>query len=322
MSPRLLGVVLVLVSACSFGSGALFAKPVYAAGLDWLTVLAWRFLVGATLSWAWVLASAARRAALRALPPSQVAAGIALGLLYVGNSATYYAGIETVDVSLAALIVYIYPAIVAVLALFIGRRLGGLRAWGSLGLALAGVILAVGGIDPTDRPPLIGLVQIAASPLIYSAWIVLAARLTGERRDATGGESVAGAEAAPAAAIMITATGVAYWVGAVLVGRPTMAVAIPTQAWPPLLGIGAIASFLAIQTFTAGARRIGAAQAALLSTIEPLWTVALAWLLLGESLTIVQAAGGTLILAGVVLSQVSPELLGPRLRPLVRVADE
>jgi drug/metabolite transporter (DMT)-like permease len=168
----------------------------------------------------------------------------------------------------------------------------------------------------------VGLVQVLASPIIYAVWIVLAARLTGERRDATGHDSVAGAKAAPAAAIMITATGVAYWAGALVVGRPTLAVPIPTEAWPPLLGIGAIASFLAIQTFTEGARRIGAAQAALLSTIEPLWTIALAGLFLGESLTAVQAIGGALILAGVLLSQAPPDLLGPRLRPLVRVADE
>ncbi|HEU4674155.1 MAG TPA: DMT family transporter, partial [Candidatus Limnocylindrales bacterium] len=311
MSPRLLGVLLVLVSACSFGSGALFAKPVYAAGVDWLTVLAWRFLVGATLSWAWVLSSGSRRAGLRALPRRQVLAGVALGLLYVGNSATYYAGIETVPVSLAALIVYVYPALVAVLALFVGRRLGGGRAWAALGLAIAGVVLSVGGIDPAAEPPIVGLVQVIASPIIYSVWIVLAARLTGERRDATGHESVAGAEAAPAAAIMITATGLAYWIGSFVVGRPALSVPIPAEAWPPLLGIGAIASFLAIQTFTEGARRIGAAQAALLSTIEPLWTIALAGLLLGESLTAVQAVGGALILAGVVLSQASPDLLGP-----------
>jgi drug/metabolite transporter (DMT)-like permease len=89
-----------------------------------------------------------------------------------------------------------------------------------------------------------------------------------------------------------------------------------------LIAIGAIATFLAIQAFTAGARRIGAAQAALLSTIEPLWTIALAGLLLGESLTPIQAVGGALILAGVLLSQATPELLRRRVRPTFRVADE
>ena len=80
-----------------------------------------------------------------------------LGVLYTGNSGTYYAGLETVPVSLAALIVYIYPAVVAVLSLRYGRRLEGRRAWFALGLALVGVALALGGIPDDALPPISGL---------------------------------------------------------------------------------------------------------------------------------------------------------------------
>ena len=61
-------------------------------------------------------------------------------------------------------------------------------------------------------------------------------------------------------------------------------------AWFGLIGIGVISTFVAVQGFYAGARRIGAAQAALVSTIEPIYTVALAALLLGERLQPVQLA--------------------------------
>ena len=44
---RATGIALVLVSAAAFGSGSLFAQPVYAAGVDWLALSAWRFLFGA-----------------------------------------------------------------------------------------------------------------------------------------------------------------------------------------------------------------------------------------------------------------------------------
>jgi drug/metabolite transporter (DMT)-like permease len=40
---------------------------------------------------------------------------LALGVFYVGNSSTYFAALVTVPASLAALIVYLYPALVAVL---------------------------------------------------------------------------------------------------------------------------------------------------------------------------------------------------------------
>ena len=49
------------------------------------------------------------------------------------------------------------------------------------------------------------------------------------------------------------------------------------DAWPGTWPSGFVASFLAIQTFYAGARRIGAAQAALTATVEPLIIVVLAW---------------------------------------------
>ena len=151
------GIVLTVISAFGFGSGALFAKPVYATGVDWFTLMTWRFSVGAALSWAWVASTPRGRAAVRALDRRAIAVSVALGILYTGNSSTYFAGLETVSASLAALIVYLYPAIVAVLSLRIGRRLEGRRAWGALGLALVGVVLAIGAIDAAHLPPTSGL---------------------------------------------------------------------------------------------------------------------------------------------------------------------
>ncbi|MEK6719716.1 MAG: DMT family transporter [Chloroflexota bacterium] len=314
------GFLLVVVSAAAFGSGALFAKPVYAAGVDWHTLSAWRFGIGAVLSWAWVLVRARGIGSLRSWSRRRVVITLALGLLYVGNSGTYFAGLETVPASLAALIVYIYPAIVAVLALRFGRRLEGRRAWAALGLALAGVTLTVGAIDQRTAPPLAGLALIAASPVIYAVWIVLAARLSGERRVAAASEGARGADAAVVTALMTSATAVAYWASALAVGRPVLPAEIPAAAWPGLLGVGAVSTFVAIQAFYAGAQRVGAARAALVSTIEPVYTIGLAALLLGEVLGPVQMVGGALILAGVVLSQATPGAIGTRLR--VRIADE
>ena len=99
---------------------------------------------------------AGRQAALRALPRRTLLASIGLGAFYVTNTATYYAAITTVDLSLAALIVYIYPPVVATLALLFGRPLEGRRAWTALGMAVLGVALAVGGIDPAAQPPTAG----------------------------------------------------------------------------------------------------------------------------------------------------------------------
>src|SRR3990170_6660592 len=318
-SRLVLGILLTVVSAFAFGSGALFAKPVYAAGVGWHVLMAWRFLIGAIFAWGWVALSPGARRGLRRMDRRAVVVAIALGVLYTGNSSTYFAGLETVSASLAALIVYIYPALVAVLSLRIGRRLEGRRAWGALALALAGVALAVGNIDPTAVPPTTGLLLMVASPVIYAVWIVLSARLAGERRSGVGHGGRGSVDPTVAGAVMISATATAFWVSALVVGRPVLPGQIPPDAWGGMAGVGIVSTFIAIQAFYAGAHRIGAARASLVSTVEPIWTIALAGILFGERLTPLQLVGGALILAGVVIAQTGPA----RFRASkLRIADE
>jgi drug/metabolite transporter (DMT)-like permease len=313
-------VVLTVVSAFAFGSGALFAKPVYAAGVGWHVLMAWRFGIGAVLAWLWVLVDAQRRASVRRMPRRAVAIALALGVLYTGNSSTYFAGLETVSASLAALIVYVYPALVAVISLQVGQPLRGRRAWIALGLAIAGVALAVGSPSATAAPPPVtGLLLMLASPVIYSVWIVLAARLSGEDRTDVGRDSGAGVDPIAAGAIMLTATAATFWVTAIGFGRPVLPAQIPQAAWFGIAGVGLVSTFIAVQAFYAGAHRIGAARAALVSTVEPIWTIALAGLLFGESLTPLQLVGGAAILGGVVLSQTGGQ---PSSASELRIADE
>ena len=299
----LFGVAMVVMSAIAFGSGGLFARPAYAAGIDWLTLMAWRFAIAGALGWALVLLSPSARRDLRRIRRPSVLVAIGLGIVYIGNTATYYAGITTTPLSLAALIVSIYPPVVAVLALRLGRPLEGRRAWTALAIAVAGVALAVGGIDTSVMPPIPGLLAVIAAPLIYAVWIILAARSAGERREHTGADSEGASNALVAGAIMLSATGAAYWIACLGIGHPVLPADIPPDAWPGILGVAVVAGFLATQGFYAGAKHVGAAQASLISTVEPLWTILAAGILLGERLTPVQWVGGALILAGVLLSQ-------------------
>jgi drug/metabolite transporter (DMT)-like permease len=304
------GIGLVVVSSAGYGSGSVLAAPIYATGLDWLTLVEWRFLIGAALGWIWVLVSRERRGALARMPRRQLGVALALGALFTGNAGTYYAGLETVPAALAGVLVYTYPVIVAVLSLRFATRLPGRRPWIALVLAVVGSVLALGGIDLDAAPPVSGLLLIWASALIYSVWIILSARLSGERRDRLGSDAPEAAEpagdAAVTTAVMMSATAAVYAVAGALVGRPLDPRTVPAEAWPLLLAVGLVASFLAIQAFYAGARRIGAAKAALISTVEPPIIVVLAFLFLGQTLAPIQLAGAALILIAVIVAQTSP----------------
>ena len=106
---------------------------------------------------------------------------------------------------------------------------------------------------------------------------------------------------------------------------------IPPDAWPGIIGVALVAGFVPVQAFYAGAQRIGAAQASLVSTIEPLWTIVAAGVIYGERLEPIQLVGGALILAGVLLSQTGrPRRRGERRptdepllpQPVVRLAED
>jgi len=308
------GIGLVVISAAGYGSGSVLAAPIYATGIDWLTLVEWRFLIGASLGWLWVLSSAERRGALARMSRRQLGVALALGALFTGNAGTYYAGLETVPAALAGVLVYTYPVIVAVLSLWFATRLPGRRPWVALALAVAGSVLALGGIDVRTAPPVSGLILVWASALIYSVWIILSARLSGERRDRLGSDAPEAAEpagnAAVTTAVMMSATAVVYAVAGLVVGRPLDPARVPAPAWPLLVAVGFVASFLAIQTFYAGARRIGAAKAALVATVEPPIIVVLAWLALGQTLAPIQLTGAALIVIAVIVAQTSPRPRG------------
>ena len=171
----------------------------------------------------------------------------------------------------------------AVLALRLGRPLEGRRAWGALGIAVLGVVLALGGIPAgADIPPQ-GLLLTLASPVFYSIWIILAARVSGERSDRVGTEADDGAAVSAIGAIMLTSTAVVYWIVALGIGHPVLPATIPSEAWPGIVGVAIVAGFIPVQAFYAGAQRIGAAQASLVSTIEPLWTIAAAGVIYGRA---------------------------------------
>lgn len=313
-SAQTLGVLLVVVSACGFGSGALFVQPLYDLGMDPQVVLYWRFATAALLAWAYVLMGPRARASLRALPRRRVAVLVVLGAMYVGNSFGFYASLLVVPITLSSIITYIYPALVAVLATRLVRRLEGRRAWLALGISLAGVGLALGGVPDGDLPPAWGLGLAVASPVIYAAWIVLQSRVAGDRprrRDAApidvppadAQPPVQVPDPAPATAVMTASTAAVFALLVLATGGSVSPLDVPAAAWPPLLAIGLVAGAVAMAAFYAGVRRIGGARAALVSTVEPVYTIVMAMLLFGERLAPIQVLGGSLVIGAVILAE-------------------
>ena len=304
---RVVGIALGAISGVAYGTGPLFAKSVYGAGLDWMALLAWRFFFAMVVSWLWLAAQPRARAELRHLDRRTTGRLLFTGATFVLTASVYYFAVERIPTSLEALLMYAYPAVVAVLSMRLGYPFRGKLAWGSLAVVLVGAILTIGGIEAgVDR---LGIAIGALSPLAYAAYIILAAWMAGERPGQTADmrSKGRGAEVSPpvAGAVMMTGTWLTMFVIAAAAREPLVPTEVPMQAWPGLFGIGLFAAAIAIQAFYASVARIGAAQASLMATVEPLVVIALGVTFLGEMLTGLQILGALIVLIGVLLAQTS-----------------
>ena len=71
--------------------------------------------------------------------------------------------------------------------------------------------------------------------------------------------------------------------------------------WGWLAGIAVVSTVAAVSLFFAGLKRVGPTTASILSTVEPVVTVVLAFLVFGELLGVLQLVGGALVIAAVLV---------------------
>jgi len=75
--------------------------------------------------------------------------------------------------------------------------------------------------------------------------------------------------------------------------------------WWLLGAIVLVPTFAAIVLYLEGIRGLGPSQAAVVSTLEPLFTIVLAWAVLGQTLDVWQMFGAACVLGGVVWAELS-----------------
>lgn len=288
---RMIGVLMVVGSAMAFGAMAIMARIAYADGVDTPTLLALRFTLAGG-----VLAVLARLRGVD-LPRGRELAAVAMlgGIGYGAQAGTFFTALTLAPAGIVALLLYLHPALVAVLAaLFVHERMTPQKLV-ALAIALGGMTLTVApalsaGAQAFPRLPL-GIALGLAAAGIYAVYIVAGTRLTAR---------------VPALALATIVTASAALVFIVVCIFTGANLPRSTAGWLAVAGIALVSTVAAITLFFAGLARIGPTQASTLSTIEPVVTVGLAALLLDERIAPIQLAGGALILAAVILLARAP----------------
>jgi drug/metabolite transporter (DMT)-like permease len=307
-----MGPALCLLSAACFGATAIFGKLAYQAGVTPSALLLIRFTLAAALLTGLLVLRPGLRT--RPVPPSPrpgppgvpgrlVLTGLGLGAVGFATQATlYFSALERIDASLVVLVLYTYPLLVTVAAALLGRdRLTRGRA-GAVVLASCGtlvVLLGQGGL----RFDGIGVALAFGSAVTYTSYILVADTVVHRLSPVL------------LSALVMTGASLALATQAVLTGG--LSLGFGPDGWFWVGCITVVSTVVAMLAFFAGLRRTGPSTAAILSTLEPVVTTALAALTLDEFLTPVQLAGALVVLSSAAVLQ-----LRPRRRPQVSPREE
>jgi drug/metabolite transporter (DMT)-like permease len=273
---RLLGIALALTSAACFGVMPVLAKVVYDDGADPIGVLAVRFALAAVVLLGLAAARGERLPRGRTLG-TLVALG---GVGYVGMSLCYFFALERISAGLTSLLLYFYPALVVVLGALLLRDRPRPLALVAVAVATLGTALTIG---PVQGGQTTGIVLGLGSALIYATYILISSRV----HDVGPFAMSATVLLAGAAVLGVLA----------LATRPQL----PDQpvAWLALAGVALIGGVLAVTTFFAALALLGPSDTSVVSTVEPVVSVTVAALVLGERLGPVQVGGGVVVLLAV-----------------------
>jgi drug/metabolite transporter (DMT)-like permease len=299
----LAGTVFCLASAATFGAMGVFGKLAYDEGATVGTLLATRFVLAAALFWLFTACAGATRD-LRTISRRDVGIAIALGAVgYGAQAGGYFAALERLDASLLSLLVYTYPVMVTVAAVGLGRERANRRTAAALMLASTGLVLVLAGAAGGALDPLGTALGLAAA-VVYTAYILIS-----EGVAARIGALTLSTLVCTGAAMTLTLAAIAGG------GLDPGAVSAAGFGW---LGALALVSTVgAVGLFFAGLRRVGPAAASILSTLEPLVTVVLAFIVFGESLGPAQLAGGALVLAAVLVVRAPVRIVVGRSTPVL-----
>ncbi|MBB5020065.1 drug/metabolite transporter (DMT)-like permease [Chitinivorax tropicus] len=278
-SPRLVGTLFILLSALAFGVLPLFTHYIYAAGADTRTVLILRFSIAGAVMVGVMLARN------ETWPRGRALLGlIAMGAIgYAGQSFCYFTALHYASAGLVALLLYLYPILVTLLAVILLKDKMTRPKLIALALASAGLVMTIG---PALDGSLLGIGLGLLAAIIYSLYVIAGSRLT-----------VGASPMASATVIMLSAA--TTFSLSMVNGEP----AWPTGmvGWSAMVMLALISTVVAIVTFFAGLTRLGPSESSMLSTFEPVVSVAGAAWLLGDQMSIWQWFGGGLILASALL---------------------
>jgi drug/metabolite transporter (DMT)-like permease len=284
-----IGIALVLLASVGFSVRGILVKLAYPYGVDAVTLMALRMLFSlpffVLMGW------------LAGPPPQPIGRAdwvmlLALGFIgYYLSSLLSFLGLLYVPASLERLLLYLTPTLVVLLSALVLRQAVQRRHVVALAMTYSGIVLVMGNsfaVTGEPQPLAIGSVLVFCSALTYAVYLIASGTVIPRI-----GSMRFTAYASGTACLFV----IAHFA----LVRDLQALDLPLPVYAYGVAMAVVSTVLPTWMMAEGIGRIGANRASIVSSIGPVSTIVLAFLVLGEAITPVQLGGAGLVLAGVVV---------------------
>lgn len=282
------GVMFALLAAVGFSAKAILVKLSYLDHVDAVTLLALRMVFSVPVFIGVALWARSRHA--EPLTRHEWMLVLVLGLIgYYLSSFLDFLGLQYISAGLERLILFLYPTMTVILTAVLYKRAIGRTVLLAMLLSYAGIALVFAhdaGIG--QHGVLLGSALVFASTLSYSTYLVGA------------GHAIAriGATRFTAYAMIVASAATLLQFG---LTRPLAALDLPLRVYELAIAMAIFSTVLPVFLLSYAIRRIGSGSASLIGSIGPVSTIYLAYVFLHEHISLLQIAGSTLVLAGVIV---------------------
>ena len=282
-----LGLLWGFLSPVFLGIVPILAKVAYAAGVNVMTVVAFRTIIAAAFLWTGMLLF--KRQLIRSSIPAIVGSMIAGAINGIG-SIFFYTSLTRIDASLGQLVNISYLVFVTVLLRLAGQKIS-LLTIARTGLTIGAIyLLTRGGAGTADW---LGVGMMLFAAITYAIQLVLSQRIMLD---------------IPAPTMTLYAiTSMAIVVTVAWFFVPVDLIQVSTNGWRAI-GLMALVTALSRLTLFLGVKAMGSIQTALLGVFEVVVTIAIAAVFLGERLTWLQWIGAAVLLVSIFMVRFEKEV--------------
>lgn len=292
------GLLFAVSSALAFGSSGPFAKALMESGWSPTAAVTARLAGGAVMMAAF--ASVVRPGWLpEALGHAKTVVGYGL-IPIAGAQLCYYNAVAHLSVGVALLLKYTAPILVVGWVWATTRRRPSVMTFGGVAVAIAGIILVLD-VFSGAHINLIGVSWGLAAAVCAACYFMMS------NKASTDGDGLNPISLAAGGLIIGTTAvallGVAGIMPLTFTTNP-VTIAGHTTAWlVPVIALGLIPTALAYTLGIIGIARLKPRFASLVGLSEVLFAVLIAWIMLGEAMSVSQAIGGAVVLVGLAVAR-------------------